>query len=291
MVCAVQINLFQMSAFLFLTQVHIYTHSVEDRREKERAEVERETTPTHVSDFWKAISNTGSWNWRKVGLVCSSFGELHLRLVQTIWKKILHSRQKSGHVFNHLGRKNSYRFWLGEADGSGLREQDTAAVAAATATATVQLFSIWQKGLWAAKDESDLCMLYRHLWRIPVFPFHLCHTAAGVEMNCTAPASYKHPFPSHSVFPSVWTAASPNGHSMAGLHHAGGNLESPSKGAINILQVLHPKIWANVKLSRSSNWGPSHWSLGKICRLHWQTQGCAATTLQSFKIWSTHLNL
>jgi len=59
---------------------------------------------------------------------------------RTIRNKILHGRQKSGHVFNHLGGKNSYRFWLGEADGSELREQGTAAVAAAAATATAQLF-------------------------------------------------------------------------------------------------------------------------------------------------------
>lgn len=40
------------------------------------------------------------------------------------------------------GGRISYRFWPEEADGSELPEQGTAAVAAAAATATAQLFSI-----------------------------------------------------------------------------------------------------------------------------------------------------
>lgn len=97
------------------------------------------------------------------------------------------------------GVENSCRLRLGEADGGEFWEQGTAAVAAAAATARVQLFSIWQKGLWAARDESHSCVLYRRLWRNPFFPFHLCHAASGLEMSRAAPTSYKHPSPSHCL--------------------------------------------------------------------------------------------
>lgn len=156
------------------------------------------------------------------------------------------------------GGKNSYRFWLGEADGSELWEQGTAAVAAAAATATAQVFSIWQ-GLWVARDESDSCVLYRHLWRTLFFPFHLCHAASGFEASCAAPISYKHPFPSLSSSVSELHPTPMSTAWLDGIMQKG-SLHSPSKGAISILQVLHQKSWPNTKLRRSSHWGHSYWS-------------------------------
>lgn len=67
--------------------------------------------------------------------------------------------------------EKSYRFWLGEADGNELREQGTAAAAAAAATATAQLCSIWQRGPWAATDESDSCVCAGISGEPQLFPF------------------------------------------------------------------------------------------------------------------------
>lgn len=84
--------------------------------------------------------------------------------------------------------EKSYRFWLGEADGNELREQGTAAAAAAAATATAQLCSIWQRGPWAATDESDSCVC-AGISGEPSFSLSFVGTASGFEKSHTAPTS------------------------------------------------------------------------------------------------------
>lgn len=194
------------------------------------------------------------------------------------------------------GVENSYRLRLGEADGSEFWEQDTAAVAAAAATARVQLFSIWQKGLWAARDESHSCVLYRRLWRTPVFPFHLCHSASGFEMNHAAPTSYKHPFPSQSL-PWCLSCSQPQWAQHGWIPSCRRDLytfEARVPLASSKCCTKSPELmpsWGEATNEEIHMEATFLALLRNTCRLHLQTQGCAAATLQSFRIWQTHLNL
>lgn len=116
--------------------------------------------------------------------------------------------------------ENSYRFWLGEADGNELWEQGTAAAAAAAATATAQLFSIWQSGPWAATDESDSCV--QASLENPRFSLLFVWHCFRVWKELHSPYILRTPFPLALTFPSVQDVASPDQHSVAGWHHAGG---------------------------------------------------------------------
>lgn len=116
--------------------------------------------------------------------------------------------------------ENSYRFWLGEADGNELREQGTAAAAAAAATATAQLFSIWQSGPWAATDESDSCV--QASLENPRFSLLFVWHCFRVWKDSHSPYILRTSFPLALTFPSVQDVASPDQHSVAGWHHAGG---------------------------------------------------------------------
>lgn len=104
------------------------------------------------------------------------------------------------------------------------------------------------------------------------------------------PYNLRTPFPLNLLFPvpKMWPTLTSTLW-LAGIMQEG-SLQSLGKGDIGILPVVHQKSSADAERQGRSQWGHPHWS-HLACTPQTCTQGCTATTLQSIRIWLTHLNL
>lgn len=195
---------------------------------------------------------------------------------------------KLGHVFNHLGWGAEIAIDSGQKKQMAVNYQNRVPLLLQPLLQLPQLSSVPSDRRASGQPQmSQICVCCTGISGVPqFFPFISVMQLQDLKW---IPTSYEHPFT--VSFPVSELRPAPMNTTWLDDVLKEGSLQSPSKGSINVLQVLHQRSWCQTEKKQPLR----TFTLKPLCLHSWGRPAgstCKPKHVQQLlRIWQIHLNL